>query len=154
MTSLYLGNCCPYSPSFFSLSRWKSEGTKPRLHSGSDRTVQPRLTIYFTVFTLVWGLALSCCKKKVVFLSRLTLEVQAFSLVTASWFSQWSELIVCLGFRKSRRIIPFLSQKTVHITLPLRASSLTFSLMGNSHVTTPCTVFLTLSCSGDTSSHW
>jgi len=40
----------------------------------SGRIVQPRLVMCFTVFKLVWGLELLCCKKKVVF-SGLTLEV-------------------------------------------------------------------------------
>jgi hypothetical protein len=31
-----------------------------------------------TVFKLVWGLALSCCKRKVIFFSGLNLEIRAF----------------------------------------------------------------------------
>ena len=117
MTVLLLGKCCPCSSSFIGLNRWKSEGTKSGLYSGCGTTVWPRLTVCSTVFKLVWGLALSCCKRKVVFFSGLALEIQAFSLA-----SRCSGQIFCLGSRKSRRITPFLSQKTVHITLSTEGS--------------------------------
>jgi len=41
-----------------------------------------------------------------------------------------AELMVCPGSRKSRRITPFLSQKTVHITLPNEGSVLNFFFDG------------------------
>ena len=41
-----------------------------------------------------------------------------------------SELMVCLGWRKSRRITPFISQKTVHISLPAEGSILNFFFDG------------------------
>ena len=43
---------------------------------------QSRLATCSTVSELVWGLALSCCKRNAVFSSLLTLEVQALSLVS------------------------------------------------------------------------
>ena len=67
--------------SIFHELRQKSEGAECRLYSGCDRTVQPRLSTCSTAFKLVWGLALSCGKRKVAF-SVMTLEVQAFSLVS------------------------------------------------------------------------
>jgi len=41
VTASLLGKCCPCSPSFISLNRWKSEGGKSRLYGGCGRTVQP-----------------------------------------------------------------------------------------------------------------
>jgi hypothetical protein len=43
------------------------------------------------------------------------------------------------GLSRRITITPFLSQKTVHITLPAEGSVLNFSSMGNSHVATPWT---------------
>jgi len=70
-----------------------------------------------------YGAWLSCWKRKVVF-SGLTLEVWAFSLV--SIMIQWSELMVYLSFRKSRRITSFLSQETVYNALPAKGCVLNF----------------------------
>ena len=81
MTSL-LGKCCPYSRFFIGPKRQKSEDAKAGLYGGYDRAPQPRLAMCSMVFKLVWCVVLSCCKRKVVFFSGLTLEVRAFSLVT------------------------------------------------------------------------
>ena len=67
--------------SIFQQPKRTSESTKSGLYDGCDRTVQPRLAMRSTVFKLLWSLALWCCKRKVVFFSSLTLEVQAFSLI-------------------------------------------------------------------------
>ena len=48
---------------------WTEEHAKFKLYSGCGRTVQPRLPMCFTVFKLVWVLALLCCRRKVVFFS-------------------------------------------------------------------------------------
>jgi len=69
---MLLGKCYPHSLSFISLHRWKSEGTKSRISGACGRTVQPRLTACSMIFQLIWGLVLSCCKRKVVFFSGLT----------------------------------------------------------------------------------
>ena len=111
MVSL-LGECCLHCPSSINLNRWKSESTKSRLYGGCSRTVQPKLAMCSMAFKLVWGLALLCCKRKVVF-SGMTPEVQAFSLVSSVLLQ--SEL---MGSRESRKPTLFLFQKTMHITLP------------------------------------
>jgi len=80
MASL-LGKCCLHRPSFIGPNRWNSEGDTSRLYFGCGRTVQPRLSVCSMVVTLVWGLVLLCCKRRVVFFSGLTLKAQAFSLV-------------------------------------------------------------------------
>ena len=76
MRTLYLGRCCSYSPSFSGPNRWKTECAKSGLYCGCSWTVQPRLAVCSTVFKLVWSLALSCCKRKVVLFSHLTLEFE------------------------------------------------------------------------------
>lgn len=73
------------------------------------------------------GLLLLCSKIKVVFFPRLAADVQAFSLVSVTVL--WSELTVCLSSKKSKRITPFLHQKTVYITFLL---SWTFSSVNSS----------------------
>ena len=125
---ILLGKRYPWSPPFIGPDRRKSEGTKSRLCSGHGRTVQPGLAVCFTIFKLTWGLALLCCKRKVVFFFGPILKVQAFSL--DSVMMQWSEQMVCLGSRKSRRITPFLLQKTVHITLFTEGCVLNFFFDG------------------------
>lgn len=67
------------------------------------------------VFSLEWGLVLRCDKKKVVVFFVLTLEVQLSQCHVVA------EFIVYLGHIKLRRIVPFLSQKTINITLPSRS---------------------------------
>lgn len=124
----WLGKYCSHSPSFIGLNGWKSEGTKSRLYSECGSTSQPTLAVCSMVFKLVWGLALLCCKRKVVFFSGLTQVSGAFSLVSAV-MSQ-SELMVCLCSRKSRGIAPFLSQKTAHSTLPPESCVLNFIFDG------------------------
>jgi len=146
---LLLGKCCPHSPSFIGLIRWKSEGSKSRLYGGCGRTVQLRLAMCSTVFELIWDQALLCCKRKTVFISGLTREV--LTLSSASTVMQWSELIVCPGSKKSGRITPFLRKKRASIYLQ-RAASWTFLSVGNLHLTTPQTAILTPACSGDTMS--
>jgi len=80
VSQLLLWYCCPWSPSFIGLNRWKSEGTKSRLYSGYGRTVQSRLAMCFMVFKPVWCLPLLCCKRKAVFISWL--KVWVFSFIT------------------------------------------------------------------------
>ena len=107
-----LGKYCPRSPSFIVPNRRKSEDTKSKLYGGCHRIVQTRLTVCSVVFKLVWGLALPCYRRKVIFFADLTLEVWAFTLASVA-MSQ-SEFMVCSGSGKSQRITPFLSQKRVH----------------------------------------
>lgn len=57
------------------LSLDDTESLVPNLNYTVSRTVQLRLTLYPMVFKLAWGLVLSCCRRKVVFLSVLTLQV-------------------------------------------------------------------------------
>jgi len=76
-TASLVGKCCPRSPSFIGPNKWESEGAKSGLYSGCGKTVHPRLAMCSTVFKLVWGLALSCCKRKVVFFSGLSLDIQS-----------------------------------------------------------------------------
>jgi len=73
VTVSLLGKCCPCSPSFNSLSGWKSEGATFKLCSGCPRTVLPRYTMWSRVFQLVLGLGLQWCKRKAVLVSHLTL---------------------------------------------------------------------------------
>lgn len=74
------------------------------------------------------GLALSCCKTKIVLFSALILEVQVFNLVNTA--VQESELVVCPCSRKCRRITFFLSSPKQRISLYLlRTVSQRFSLM-------------------------
>lgn len=87
-------------------------------------------------------------KSKVVFFSRLTLEVQAFSVVSITMTTR-SELMAYPGSRKSKRT-SFLSQKTLHA---LRDATWTFPLISDSHLATLWTAILTLVCSGDTMPH-
>jgi len=54
------------------------------LYGGCGKAVHPRLAMCSTVFKLVLGLALSCCKRKGVFFSGLTLEIRVFSLVSVA----------------------------------------------------------------------
>jgi len=68
MTVSLLGKCYPYIPSFTSPNRWKSGGTKSIQYSGCGRTVQPKFAMCSIVFNLVWSLALSCCKRKAIYL--------------------------------------------------------------------------------------
>ena len=59
--------------------RWKV----PNLDYAECRwTGQPRMAVCSMVFKLTWVLVLSYCKRKIVIFSGLTLEVQAFSLVS------------------------------------------------------------------------
>jgi len=111
MTLSLIRKCCPCNPPFIRLNRWKSGGAKSWLYAGCGRTVQPRLVVCSMIFKWVSGLVLLRCKRKIVFFSGLSLEAQDFRLVL------WSVLMVCPGSRKSKRITPFLTQKTVHITL-------------------------------------
>jgi hypothetical protein len=69
---------------FIGPNRWKSDGAKSGLYGGCCKTVHPRLAMRSTVFKLVWGLVLSCCKRKVVLFSGLTLEIRAFILVSVA----------------------------------------------------------------------
>ena len=80
------------------------------------------------VFKLAQGQELLYCKRKVVFFSGLTLEVPVCILVSVTM--QPSDLMVCLGSKESRRIIHFLFQKTVHITLPIDSCILNFFFNG------------------------
>lgn len=74
------------------------------------RRLQPRLAICSTVCKFLCGLALSCCKRRVVFLSHLAMEVWAFSLVNIS------VLMVCPSFWNSRRTTPFpITNDNVHL---------------------------------------
>ena len=95
------------------------------LYGGCGRSVQP---ICSMVFRLVWGLVLSCCKRKVVVFSGLTLKFKP-SAQSASCFSG-QELMVCLCSGKSRRISPFPSQNTVQVTSPTEVCILTFLFNG------------------------
>ena len=125
-------------------------GRQIRTIRGCGTTVQPRLTMCSTVFKLVWGLALSCCKRKVFFFSGLPLEIRAFSLVSV--VMERSELMVFPGSRKFRRITPFLSQKTVRIALPAEGNVLELFLRWGIHVSNPWTAILTPAHNGDTTS--
>jgi hypothetical protein len=49
-------------------------------------TVQPKFAMCAVVAKLVWGLALSCCKRKVVCFSGVTREMRAFSLASVVLF--------------------------------------------------------------------
>jgi len=139
MTSL-LGKYCLCSPSFIGSNGWKSKGAKYGLHDGCGQTVQPRLAVCSMIFKLAWDSVFKCCKRNVDCFSGLTLQVQAVSVV--------SNMMTCLNSRKSTRITPFLSQKAVHITYPLRSVSWTFTSGRNLHVATPQTAILILACSG------
>ena len=108
-----------------SLNRWRSEGALSGLYNGCGRTLQPSPAMCSTMFKLVWGLMLPCCKGKAVFFSVLMLEIWTFGLV--------SELI-CLGSRKSKRTTSFLPQNTRHITLPAEGCVLNFIFDGGIHV--------------------
>jgi len=44
MVELLLRKCCPHSPSFIDLNRWKSEDTKSRQYDWCGRTIQPRFS--------------------------------------------------------------------------------------------------------------
>ena len=129
MIAPLLGKCCPHSPSFIRPNRPKPEGIKSKLYSGYGRTAQPRMAVCSVAFRLVWGLAR--CKRKVAFFSCLALQVWAFSLVSIMTWQ--SELMVCWGCRKSKRITHFLSQK----------DSAFWILIRNSYVATTETAILT-----------
>jgi len=66
MMVLLLGKCCPYSPSFISPNRWKSEVIKSGLSGRCGSTVQPRLATC-TVFRLVKGLDIIVLQEKCLF---------------------------------------------------------------------------------------
>jgi len=119
------------------------------LYGGNDRTVQTRLAECSTVFKHIWVLALSCCKRKVVFFSGLTLEVWAFSF--SQHHNGQSRWFVWLP---GNTVESPLSCPKWHYTLLylLRAASWTSSSMENSHVTTPRSAISTPACSGDTTS--
>ena len=112
-----LGKCCPRSPSFICLDRWKSEGAKSALYGGCDTTFQPRLTIYSTVFKIEWRLALSCCKRKVVFFPSLTCTTALFHMKTL-YFVQLSGTGYQVNFRQfpARRISQFISARKLYYT--------------------------------------
>jgi hypothetical protein len=78
------GKCCLPSPSFIAPNRWKSKGAKSGHYGGCGRTDQQNFAMCSMVFKLVRGLALSCCRRKVVFFSTLTLDIQACSLVSVA----------------------------------------------------------------------
>ena len=88
MIAFLLGKRCHAVLFFISLSKLKSEGNKSRQYGGCGRTVQPRLTMCSMVFKVIQGLVLSCCRRKVVFLADLTLEVEDFGLVSTAML--WS----------------------------------------------------------------
>ena len=94
---------------FTDLHRQNSEGTIFRLYCGCTRRVQLRLAMCSMIFKVIWGLALSCCRRKVVVFSGLTLEDWAFS--TISVMMEWSELMFCLCSRKSKIIAPLLKHQ-------------------------------------------
>jgi hypothetical protein len=102
------------------------------------------------VFKLVWGLVLSCCRRKVVFLSGLTgnsglqLSQRRDVSVRVDGLSGYQEIQEDNAFT-----IP--KDSAHRFTLyPLMAASWTFPLMGNSHVATPWTVILIPAHNGDT----
>jgi hypothetical protein len=74
--------CFLHSLSFIGPNRWKSEGAKSGLYGGCGRTLQPNFATCSMSLKLAWGLALSCCRRYVIFFSGLTLEIQASSLVS------------------------------------------------------------------------
>ena len=69
VTILLPRKCCPNRPFSIGLRRWKSEGVKSRIYGGCCRTVQTRLAMCYMVLKLVWGLVLSCRKRKAVYSS-------------------------------------------------------------------------------------
>ena len=106
-----------------------SEGTKCRLYSGCHRTVQPRLASYYMVFKMIYGLALSCCKRRVV------IRPDSGSLILQ--LSQHLEVVVGVDdlsvFQEIQKnhSFPFL----VHITLPTECCFL--NLFFNVEFTSP-----------------
>jgi len=122
--------------------------SNPGPYSGCGRTVQLRLAICSMVFKVIQGLALLCCKTKVVLFTGLTLEVRVFNSV--SIVIQWSELMICLATRKSKRITTFLFQKTV---LYPSTAVLNFLFNGEFKCHTAWTAILTQACSGNSMSH-
>ena len=121
-------------------------GTKSWLFGGCGRTVQSRLATCSFIFKLVQGLALSYCRRKAVFFTGLAVEVWDFSSVGV--MMQQPELIDCPYSRKSRRLTPFLCQKTAHISLPTEGCISNFFF--NGEFTFPIHI---PGCSGDTMSH-
>lgn len=146
VTILLPRKCCPNRPFSIGLRRCKSEGVKSRIYGGCCRTVQTRLAMRYMVLKLVWGLVLSCCKRKAVYFSGPTLEVQAFSSVSDT--IQRSELMVCPSSRKSRRITTFLSRKTLPIILSTEGHVLNFFFDGE------ITHHQSVDCHFDSSSQW
>lgn len=125
-----LGRHCPHSPTFTSQNRWKLEGTESSLYWECGRTAQPRLAVFSMAFKLLWGLV----QEKGLILK--------FSLVGA--VMQQSELMVCPGSRNpAGRSLPHPSRQSTSL-YELKAEPWTFSSRGNSHVTTPQTVVLTM----------
>ena len=119
----YLGKGCSQSLS----SIWRDVSQKASILDLV--TVQPRLTMFSVTFKLVWGMVVSCCRRKVVFFSDLTLEIWAFSLVSV--VLKQSQLKTCLDrFKGIQRNHPFLSQKTVYFTLPTVGCVLNFFFNG------------------------
>lgn len=85
------------------------------------------------IFEVICCLALSCCRRKIVAFSGLTLEDWAFNIISV--MMEWSELMFCLCFKKSRRIAPFLKHVAKSVVVsdsifhdwPLSCHSLCFN---------------------------
>lgn len=94
--------------------RLKSEGTKSKIYGRCGRMFQPRLARCSTVSKVVLSLELSYCKRCCLLLCPDP-GILTFNLV--SIMMQLSNFTFCSGYKKSKRIAPFLSQLTVHVTL-------------------------------------
>ena len=124
VTALLLGKCCSCHPSFISPNRCKSEGAKSRLYSRCGRCcrINPD-KIGNVLCSLQSDMGSFVLQKKVCF--PLWPDSGSWSLLLSQCHSV-AELMVYQGCRKSGRIIPFLSQKIIYITLPNEVCVLNF----------------------------
>ena len=100
--TLLLGKRCPHSPSFISLSGWKSGAAKSRLYCGCCKCSQdwlcaPRSSSQY----VTWHYCVAKCL--------LWPNATSMSLLLNQYCNVMVRLMVVHGSRKSRRIIPFLS---------------------------------------------
>ena len=151
---LLLGKCCLCSPSFIGLNRLKSEGAKSTLYSRCGLDNPAKISSVLHCLQTDMGPRVIMLQEKgcLLFLP----DSRSLSLQ----LGQCCNAVVRIDglprvLENSEGSTPFLSQNTVHITVPAEGYVLNFFFMGNLCVANPWTTDLILAHSADiTFHHW
>lgn len=150
MMALFLGICFPCSPSFISLNRWKSEGTKLGLYGGCSRDYPDQ--IGSVLRNLQIGMGPGVVQEKGCLLWP---DLRSSSLQ----LSQHLDVVIRIDglsrFREIQKDCPFPIPKDSARNFTCWRLYWAFYLMRYSHITTSWTVILSPPHSDDTISyHW